>query len=55
MKVGRMAVGFGMMLVASTVLASELSELKTPKDKASYAIGMDMGNSPAIPAITSTD
>ena len=40
-----MAVGFGMMLVASTVLASEASELTTPKDKASYAIGMDMGNS----------
>jgi FKBP-type peptidyl-prolyl cis-trans isomerase FklB len=45
MKIGGMAVGFGMMLVASTVLASEPSELTTPKEKASYAIGMDMGNS----------
>ncbi len=45
MKIGGMAVGFGMMLVASTVLALETSELTTPKDKASYAIGMDMGNS----------
>ena len=45
MKVGRMAVAFGMLLVANTVLASEVLELKTPKEKVSYAIGMDMGNS----------
>lgn len=45
MKIGRMAVVFGMVMVTNTVLASEPSELKTPKDKASYAIGMDMGNS----------
>ncbi len=35
----------GMMLVASTALAAGITELKTPKEKASYAIGMDMGNS----------
>lgn len=45
MKVGRMAVVFGMLLVANTVLASEVLELKTSKEKVSYAIGMDMGNS----------
>ena len=36
---------FGMMLVASTALAAGTTELKTQKDKVSYAIGMDMGNS----------
>ena len=35
----------GMMLSASVAFAAESLELKTPKDKASYAIGMDMGNS----------
>lgn len=45
MKIGGMAVVFGMVMVANTVLASETSELKTPKEKASYAIGMEMGNS----------
>ena len=35
----------GMMLVASTALAAGVTELKSKKDKASYAIGMDMGNS----------
>ena len=40
-----MAVVFGMLLVANTVLASEVLELKTPQEKVSYAIGMDMGNS----------
>lgn len=45
MKIGGMAVVFGMVMVANTVLASETSELKTPKEKASYAIGMEMGSS----------
>lgn len=36
---------FGMMLAASTVFAAGTTELKTPKDKVSYAIGMDMANS----------
>lgn len=45
MKVRGMVVVFGLMLVANTVLAAKDLELKTPKDKASYAIGMDMGNS----------
>lgn len=45
MKTGGMAVIFGMVMVANTVLASGTSELTTPKEKASYAIGMDMGNS----------
>jgi FKBP-type peptidyl-prolyl cis-trans isomerase FklB len=45
MKIGRMAVVFGMVMMANTVLASETSELTTPKEKASYAIGMEMGNS----------
>lgn len=45
MKIGEMAVVFGMVMVANTVLASETSELTTPKEKASYAIGMEMGNS----------
>jgi len=35
----------GMMLMATTAVAAESLELKTPKDKVSYAIGMDMGNS----------
>jgi FKBP-type peptidyl-prolyl cis-trans isomerase FklB len=45
MKIRGTAVVFGIMLVASTALAAETSGLKTPQDKASYAIGMDMGNS----------
>jgi len=45
MKIGGMVVVFGLLLVANTVLAAKNMELKTPKDKASYAIGMDMGNS----------
>ena len=36
---------FGMMLVAGTALVAGAAELKTQKEKASYAIGMDMGNS----------
>ncbi len=36
---------FGMMLVASTAIAAEKMELKTAKDKVSYAIGMDMAGS----------
>lgn len=35
----------GMMLTASVAFAAEKVELKTPKEKASYAIGMDMANS----------
>lgn len=42
MKTGRLVMLFGMMLVAGTALAAEKSELTTPKDKASYAIGMDI-------------
>jgi FKBP-type peptidyl-prolyl cis-trans isomerase FklB len=34
-----------MALAASPVLAKEKQELKTQKDKLSYAIGLDMGNS----------
>ncbi len=45
MKIGEIVVVFGLMLVANSALAAENVELKTPKDKASYAIGMDMGNS----------
>lgn len=45
MNIGRMILVFGMLLAANTVLASETLELKTSKEKASYAIGMDMGNS----------
>ncbi len=45
MKIRGMVVVFGLLLVANTVLAAKNLELKTPKDKASYAIGMDMGNS----------
>jgi len=33
------------LLVAASALAGEKVELKTQKDKASYAIGLDMGNS----------
>lgn len=36
---------FGMMLMASTAIAAEKMQLTTPKDKVSYAIGMDMANS----------
>lgn len=36
---------FGMLLVASTAMAAEKMELKTGKDKVSYAIGMDMAGS----------
>lgn len=35
----------GMMLSASAAFAAEPMALKTPKDKVSYAIGMDMANS----------
>jgi FKBP-type peptidyl-prolyl cis-trans isomerase FklB len=45
MKIRGMVVVFGLLLVANTALAAKNLELKTPKDKASYAIGMDMGNS----------
>lgn len=45
MKIGRMAVVFGLVMVTNTVLAAETSEFKTPKEKVSYAIGMEMGNS----------
>ncbi len=36
---------FGMMLAASTAFAAGTTELKTQKEKVSYAIGMDMANS----------
>ncbi len=45
MKIKGMVVVFGLLLAANTALAAKNLELKTPKDKASYAIGMDMGNS----------
>ena len=41
----RAVVIVGMMLSAGVAFAAESMELKTPKDKASYAIGMDMGRS----------
>jgi len=42
MRTGKIVTVFGMMLLASTALASETSQLTTPLDKASYAIGMDI-------------
>jgi len=42
MRTGIVVTVLGMMLLASTALASETSELTTPLDKASYAIGMDI-------------
>lgn len=45
MKFGRMILVVGVLVAANTAIAAESLELKTPKDKASYAIGMDMGNS----------
>ncbi|MDK9707601.1 MAG: FKBP-type peptidyl-prolyl cis-trans isomerase [Desulforhopalus sp.] len=45
MNIERIALAFGILLAANTVLASETLELKTSKEKVSYAIGMDMGNS----------
>ncbi|MDD5757908.1 MAG: FKBP-type peptidyl-prolyl cis-trans isomerase [Desulfobulbaceae bacterium] len=36
---------FGMMLMASTAMAAEKLELKSAKEKVSYAIGMDMAGS----------
>jgi FKBP-type peptidyl-prolyl cis-trans isomerase FklB len=41
----RLAVVMCVMLVASHAMAGEKLELKTQKDKASYAIGMSMGGS----------
>ena len=40
-----------MVLAASPVLAAEKKELKTQKEKLSYALGMNMGNSLKINAI----
>jgi len=42
MKQGKIVIVSGMLLIASTVFATEPTVLTTPKDKASYAIGMDM-------------
>lgn len=42
MRPGRMLTVLGMMLLASTALAAEKSELTTQLDKESYAIGMDI-------------
>ncbi len=42
MRPGRIVAIFGILLMASTALAAETSELTTPLDKASYAIGMDI-------------
>lgn len=41
----RLVIILCMALAASPVLAKEKQELKTQKDKLSYAIGLDMGNS----------
>ena len=41
----RLALIVGCMLLASPVVAAQKMELKTQKDKASYAIGLDMGSS----------
>ena len=40
----RLVLILSMMIAASPVLAEEKTELKTQKDKQSYAIGHDMGN-----------
>jgi len=40
----KLALVIGMVLATSLAFAQEKQELKTPKDKLSYAIGMDMGN-----------
>ena len=45
MQTGRIVMFFGAMLIANTAFAAETSELTTPKDKASYAIGMDIAYS----------
>jgi FKBP-type peptidyl-prolyl cis-trans isomerase FklB len=41
----RLALIVGFMVLASPVVAAQKMELKTQKDKASYAIGLDMGSS----------
>lgn len=41
----RLVIILCMALAASPVIAAEKRELKTQKDKVSYAIGLDMGNS----------
>ena len=41
----RLAITLCMILAASPVMAAEKQELKTEKQKASYAIGFDMGSS----------
>lgn len=45
MRTGKIMMIFGAMLIANTAFAAETSELTTPKDKASYAIGMDIAYS----------
>ena len=45
MRPGRIVAVFGISLMASTALAAATSELTTPIDKASYAIGMDIATS----------
>lgn len=42
MRIGKIGPVFGVVLLASTALASETPQLTTPLDKASYAIGMDI-------------
>ena len=42
MKTRILVIAFGLMLVTSTALAAEPTELTNPVDKASYAIGMDI-------------
>ncbi len=45
MRPGKLFIFFGMMTVAGTALAAGTADLPTQKDKASYAIGMDIANS----------
>jgi len=45
MRTGTMVMVLGIMLVATTALAAEKKVLTTLKDRASYAIGMNMANS----------
>ncbi len=45
MRIIKEATILAMVLMAGTAFAADKTELKTDKDKASYAIGMDMGTS----------
>lgn len=45
MRIGKFVMLFGMMAAAGTALAAGTAELPSQKEKASYAIGMDIANS----------